>query len=584
MTKSLLHGPTHGCSSYSGNRNTLPQMMPALHGQGHGAEQSNFEGHRITSSTLHTNLLSRARLLLEELASFRSYLKSQKREGTVDIRQFHSSVQSETRILERIANEIPEGGPVSIEHTGEGEIKRLHMLRSSNLPFYEVVWATARKCEGVTALAKKFNCEPSMKDNGVYFDRCPVSPRQIALPTTLRMSSPRKGSIVVDVVADDGAAWIKVSTITEKRLLLEMAKEGWEGYEGESNDEHSDSDEASGKYPGANHYKGHDLDILRLAAEMKLAASAVRVRYCHPKVHFVLPKISEGRVSQIDALIDDLRKTGAKVYCEPGLQSSLNGDHIATNVSNASSGFLSMCMQAHPPLTLTLNIDCTILLALISDISHWRSKNLPPASNGEFHPAITRQLELEEMSPLLESELFPVMTGRGMRCTWLAARRMTEIVQTMGTAAEKARADILLGAGVYTGLSGIELCTQLKRFSDRPVPADLRLPISVADFDADAMLNDGSNSAPEMMTVVARGLSQVNRSVFLYGWAQNIVTISSNRNVAKEIERCICELLDTKENTENTHEKGILPNNTCGPAIWVCRTARSLIGKEKRRG
>lgn len=89
------------------------------------------------------------------------------------------------------------------------------------------------------------------------------------------------------------------------------------------------------------------------------------------------------------------------------------------------------------------------------DISHLHSKNIPPSLSGGYHVAIIRQIEAEETSPLLKSELFPLLVGRELQCTSHAARRMREIVQTMGTATEKARADILLGGGSSSTLSKV---------------------------------------------------------------------------------------------------------------------------------
>ncbi len=37
----------------------------------------------------------------------------------------------------------------------------------------------------------------------------------------------KKNSALVDLVAHDGEEWIKVSTITENRVLFEMAEAGW---------------------------------------------------------------------------------------------------------------------------------------------------------------------------------------------------------------------------------------------------------------------------------------------------------------------------------------------------------------------
>jgi hypothetical protein len=530
-----------------------------------------------SSSLLHTDLVSRARFLLEELTAFQSYLEDQKKEDVVEIRQFRSSVQSEIKSLERIPNSIPGAELKREDERREEEIKKSHVLRSSNLPFYEAVWAAAGKCKGVTALGKRIHREHTEKDDTIQSHH--LAGGHASVGARARVSRQKRDSVTADVVADDGKTWIKVSTITEKRLLFEMAKEGWEGYDDHSSQDDANSDTAGGATPGASYHDSHGLDLIRLAEAMKKAASTARVRYRHPKVNFILSKISEGRLPEIDAVIEDLKKTGTEVQCVGESQISLNGRNEAVD-SGPSARFSPMLPRSHPPLTPTLNIDCTILLALISDISHLRSENLQPAPNGKYHSAITRQIKAEEKTLLLQSELFPLLDGRQMRCTKIAARRMNEIVQTMGTVPEKARAEIILGANAYAGLLEAELQKELKHFSDHDVPIGLRLPVITVDFDGNSMLADGSKFATRMMADVGNGLSEINKSVFLYGWTEKIVTISSNMVVAKEIERRVCQMLDEREKEQETDAE---PDDATGPDIWVCRTARSLIGKEEGR-
>ena len=56
--------------------------------------------------------------------------------------------------------------------------------------------------------------------------------------------------------------------------------------------------------------------------------------------------------------------------------------------------------------------------------------------------------------------------------------------------------------------------------------------------------------------------------MFLYGWGSGNTTITSNRTVVKQIEGGLDKYEDLNEST--------------WPSIWLCPTARSLVGKEKR--
>ena len=548
--------------------------------------QFDLEKDYESSSSLHADLLTRADLLLADLTAFQSYLQSQKKENAVDIRQFRSSVESEVHSLERIAYANSKWCLGTEDRMIESETKRLHALQSSNIPFYEVVWAAARKCDGVVALGKRIRHKRSTKDENASA-KCYGGPLKGFIFDTKAKNvddEQEVDSVIVDIVADDGKTWIKVSTKSDKRLLFEMAKEGWEVYDGDSGENDADSDVPSDSSSAPSHHASGGLELVRLAENMKKAASTVRVRFCHPRIHFILPRISEGRLTELDGVIGDIRKTGVTVECgsDPEESTKVPDSHIPLSAySDAAMRFSRMLPQARPALTSILNIDCTILLALISDISHFRSEHLPTAPNDHYHSAITRQIQSEATAALLRTELFPILVGRQMQCTWQATRRMREIVQTMGTSSENARADILLGEGTYAGMSEVELRGKLEFFSDHAIPAGLHLPLTVVNFDVGHMLADNTFAlATRLLSEIAKGLSEINKSVYLYGWSQNIVTISSNRKLAKDVERTVCQLLD-----ETEREKGEDSSSTAWPIpdIWVCGVARSLIGKEKGR-
>lgn len=162
----------------------------------------------------------------------------------------------------------------------------------------------------------------------------------------------------MDVVARDGLEWVKVSTITAKRIHYEIAKEGWETY-ADSGDEDSYSNVSPEK---------PELKIVRLAKELREASLHIRARYQHPRERLFLPKIKQGEHEDIDAMLEDLRKTGVLVECggSPELN-RLEAEVLATTASK----FTAMLPSPAEPLTNTVNVDCAVLLALISDVSHF---------------------------------------------------------------------------------------------------------------------------------------------------------------------------------------------------------------------
>ena len=78
----------------------------------------------------------------------------------------------------------------------------------------------------------------------------------------------------VDIISREGFEWVKVSTITERRMLFDLAKSGW--IEGDSSDDDHDF-ESDG--------------LLKIAFNLTKLARSVRVRYRNPTVRLVLPRI-----------------------------------------------------------------------------------------------------------------------------------------------------------------------------------------------------------------------------------------------------------------------------------------------------
>jgi hypothetical protein len=205
------------------------------------------------------------------------------------------------------------------------------------------------------------------------------------------------------------------------------------------------------------------------------------------------------------------------------------------------------------------------LLAIVSDLSH--CKDITPSL--QHHKAINRQIEIERERPLLPTELWPAMGSRELVCTSEAAKRMREIVETIGTETERERMAVLMGDRPAINTKSASLLDELQKLSDYQVPSELDLPIRVVDAKAATDSENKQAKLPPIAQEVESILSYINASVFMYGWVSGIMTISSNRTVVKQIET----MIESQRDDENLQ----------GPLIWVCDTARSLIGKEKGR-
>ena len=532
-----------------------------------------FQESTVPSTELLNSLQQRADTLLSEFRSYQDYLRLRDLSKAVETRIFRRGVEAEHKNLCSTVprNDVKESDPKNEDVTAKAESKRLQALRSSNLPFYEAIWTSAKQFTGIRALGRKLYWDEVQK---------PTDQRSVLGDQVIPASIPKQRnsrSAIVDIVANDGAEWIKVSIVSAKRLIFEIAKEGWEGYGGDSDEEHSDNEKVP---PGTRSPEKAKLEIVGLAEDLREASHATRIKYRHPQVKFILPRIHEGENDTIDAVLADIRATGALTICGQTTQAQQIYDLNNMHATPPSLFNHMLPSPSHPPLTPTLNIDCTILLALISDISHVVRADLPASPSnpsGVYHSAIKKQIDAEEHTPLLPQEIYTLLKGRKMVATAPAAKRMREIVTTMGTTAEKDRASILFAEDPFPPTHNLR-----KQWAERscwPVSNDLNLPITtVADVEATETNDLITRLTPTI------NLSPINASVFLYGWRNDIVTVTSNKVVAGGIEKAINRLLDEDEQSGRAGVEIRDSGDTVGPKIYICETARSLIGKEKQNG
>jgi hypothetical protein len=526
---------------------------------------------------LVANLQKRADALLREFRCYHAHLKLRRKEQEVEVRAFKRGVESEVKALEklRLAFANPDTSPFADGQ--QEESPQLHALRSSNLPFYETVWEVAKSSDCITSLGKKMHSAR----NGCKAQR--NAGKGNSARQTADRGDVRKQGVVVDIIARNGLEWIKVSTMTEKRLLFEIAKEGWERYGHPSDHSEGDSDEDGVQKVDDRAGK---LELVQLAEDLKMTAKGVRVHFRHPQIRFVLPKIREGVLRDVDAFLADLRAKGAVVQCSNEMDKVRESTQLDLD--------RLMPASANGPLTPTINVDCTILLALISDISHLSRQQLrsdPIGKSQTYHRAIMSQIEAEQSASVLSSEIYPLFAGRNLECTSHAALRMREIVMIMATSSERRRAEVLLGEGQYKDQPASVLRQAFGEQSIHPIPQDLRFPVKVIDFDVREVLSPGQDltamdarfcrAFPSSIAARAKDsldLTPINASVFFYGWVRRITTVTSNRTVASALLKATDEILDADERQGRGCDVEFV-----GPLIYSCETARSLIGKAKFR-
>ncbi|KAL5113564.1 hypothetical protein ACEQ8H_008573, partial [Pleosporales sp. CAS-2024a] len=451
------------------------------------------------------NLIHRCTTLHDEVETYvAAVIAKQKQtrvQHPVEYRSLRTDFRNELNFLGKIAGQ------------NMNEEKARHFIISSNLPYYEALWGAAKRSHALQAFRKYF-----------YWDKK-------ARNTTKRKGGASKGktNALVDIVANEGGEWLRVSTLSEKRLLFDLAKLGW------INDSDSDED-----MPDAREYNEEDdedqVDIVKNARQLARAAKANPVRGRPPQVRFVLTRIVAGKAKEIDAILQKIRATGASVECANEIPPTPPLEDVLSNLLIDRS-----CALSH-----TLNIDCTILLALISDISHHECPIL------DWYPGEVRaQIQEEAVENLLPTHLYPAISSHPMVTTQEAVNQMYLIVQTLATDAEKIRADLLLGQGDCVGKSSEQLVSEWTSMSDHDPPQGFQLPIRVVTTD----INKIVSRLPSVATRLSKELGELNGAIFLYGWSEGLTTLSANRGRARQIETLL-----------NDHG---LEDGEYGPHIWL---------------
>jgi len=378
------------------------------------------------------SLVKRGQNLHSEVETYVSAVLEKQKVGKVrhpvEYRNLRNDMRNELAFLTKLAG------------SNMDEEKARHYIVSSNLLYYEALWSAAKRSSGLQGFRKYF-----------FWARHTVPAGQntskgLSLAKGSQAKSKAKTAALVDIVAGEGMEWIRVSTVSEKRLLFDLAKLGW------INDSDSDEDEDMPTVQlEDDDDDGDQVDVVRNARELARAARANPIRGRPPKVRFVLTRIQAGKTPAIDTIINKIRVTGATVQCGDDVPPALPIDDVLPKLLIDQSRTLSE----------TLNIDCTILLALISDISH------KPCPILEWYPGEVRaQINEEAEEHLLPTHLYPAIGAHAMVCTREAADQMNLIVETLATDTEKRRANILLGQGDCASKTPEELVAKWVRCAD----------------------------------------------------------------------------------------------------------------------
>lgn len=418
-----------------------------------------------------------------------------------------------------------------------------------------------------------------------------------------------KENVTVDIISDHGATWIKMFTKNERWLMMDLAKEGIVDIDEDDSDDVEEG--LQGPIPtdtreGRDVEAMEELKLVKMAREFMAAARTTRVGrdHRHPRVKFHLPKIRRGFSKDVDRVLGYMGRIGVDVVTAEeatGPQENSrekNGDRSASGKNgfekhecNLQETFERMARPLPSvPITETLNVDCTILIALISDVSSLRKADIeiPQHYKGTARRDIEVQLQTDIEDPLLPNHIYPILRGRRLVCTRKATEHWKNIVRIMGSPTEAERCRIFLGEATGDDSQGLSARERLQKLSVHEVPEDLQLPFEVVDFDLDDMNIDACDTNCRQVEIdVMRELaneprlSSLNSSVFFHGWYKGMTTVSLNRVVSEWLNRAINVILDDLETKAGMTSDIAQVVGFSGANVLICGRERSLLGSEK---
>lgn len=474
-------------------------------------------------------LLARARGLISELAAFSDHFNRVADTSNGD--GAHMTASAVNYLRQQLKSEIQALSSIIEKQKGPDDVMLANRISSTNLPFFESLWAYAKQSRDIVAL-RKWVC------NG-RFDG-----KEILAPGTHIVYMPgdsipsRLTTTLVDIIADGGSTWIKVAATTSKRLLWDMTKLGWavgvDDPDDESDEELSDEEL-------------EDIPLFKMAKGLAVSADAYRIRGKPPAVRLVLPRIISGESKDIDLVLSRIRRLGIHVLCSKDLAALSPPAPLSEEV---------LSQMAPSPLsafTDVLNVDTSVLIGLISDFSHYTVTKEP-----WFSAMQKGHLANEAKRRIAPTWIYPAIGRRRLICTSEAARTCREIVETIGTPSEIARLEILLSGD--SRITQEQIVQKFQSLSDHEVPEALQLPVSIVQST-----DSTSTLAPEVWKAL-EDVTEPTKSVFAFGWASKHTTLTSNGTGISSL-------------TKNLEQLGYQGE---WPSVWLCPFSRSLVGVPKQ--
>ncbi|KAJ3510965.1 hypothetical protein NM208_g15476 [Fusarium decemcellulare] len=307
-----------------------------------------------------------------------------------------------------------------------------------------------------------------------------------------------------------------------------------------------------------------DTPLAKYVRRLVAAARMNRHEYQFPRIRLVLSNLSHGE-EELDIFLYQLE------HMDPLVQVIIedqNSSFITASLPPLDVAIDNLVGDELAPLTSMINLDHTILIDLISDLTHMQLEPQPWQSR-------TTRVQIEEENSyedgLMARTMYPVLAGRKLLCTREAAIHFHEVLETVGTDTERERGRLLVPWDDEARSMSPDVAR--KRFQELSVhdlPPSVQVPITVIEesWDMDSITDAVSRGTlPRVAEDVARssGFKSSKLSIFMYGWAAGLTTVTSNKEVRGQVRTWV-----------EAHRKD---DEEVGPQIWRVDVTRNLLAK-----
>ncbi|KAL7944317.1 hypothetical protein V8C42DRAFT_86034 [Trichoderma barbatum] len=456
---------------------------------------------------------------------------------------FIRKISKEHDILKRVEAELVDGEQ---DEVGLGLLNRKLVASATIVQHGAVHWDITKRCRSFLVIDQTFQGSAKEERKKQVSQIVGDGREKQQLNRTLK----EQAKVEVDVV-EGGSEWLDIRWLQADRLARQMTDCGWGWGEYQLGD-------------AVDPEEWEDTPLAKQVRRLVAAAKMNRHEYRVPRLRIVFPNLMRGENEDIDVLLDQICRLDPLVDIVVDDSSST---FMQTPPPPLEDAIRNLMGDEFDGLTDTLNMDHTILIDLISDITHLKLEPQP-------WQAQTTRLQIEEERKhggVMVRALYPILQDRTLVCTQEAAEHFHEVLRTVGTATERERGRLLVPFDDETRDMSVEdIRRRFEELSVHPLPHNVQIPIKILD-ETWTMATVNKAVADERLPKVALDVAKCGAfkssklSIYMYGWATGNVTITSNKEVRGQIRTWV------ETNRRHDEERG--------PIIWRIDVTRNLLAK-----